>query len=58
MAMAKKCDRCGRYYDNDEYALYVKEGDIDFGGMKIKDLCPDCAECFRQWMDEYRHTDK
>lgn len=52
MADAKKCDRCGSFYDrialpNSNYLLskYTKDA------SKLIDLCPTCSELLNLWME-------
>ena len=52
MADAKKCDRCGSYYDriarpNSDYLLskYTKDA------SKLIDLCPTCSHLLDIWME-------
>lgn len=49
MAAAKRCDRCGRFYEIDsnskeEYEYRVKAGRLDI------DLCTKCAQELQDWM--------
>ena len=54
MAIAKKCDRCGKYYDkNTEHKqnisgrLYYEDGmcfTVDELNTDFKDLCDDCLD--------------
>ena len=54
MAIAKKCDRCGKYYDkNTEHKqnisgrLYYEDGmcfTVDEVNTDFKDLCDDCLD--------------
>lgn len=54
---AKKCDRCGSYYDNDECAeteesstnITVASYKCSKGPINIHDLCPDCAKKLYKW---------
>lgn len=50
MAMARKCDRCGKYYDRNEKYLFGRENVI---GIRFEspnkhndriDLCDECLE--------------
>ena len=66
MALAKKCDRCGKLYEHyscfnscmvmvvDEYGHVVNSG-----GTSIRnDLCPDCMQALTDFMEEpQRATD-
>lgn len=53
MANAKKCDRCGMYFDK----IRCETGDFnvisinntDTGEKKSVDLCPSCRESFMKW---------
>ena len=54
MATAKKCDRCGGYFD--EYKMEIKrqerevktDGSIEINGV-ARDICMDlCEECFEK----------
>lgn len=52
MADAKKCDRCGSYYDriarpDSDYLLtkYTKDA------SKLIDLCPECTKLLNLWME-------
>ena len=65
MADAKKCDRCGRYYqkqsEQDMSSLeYLANSILDALRPKYKiqtavetliDLCPCCSESFRRWVN-------
>lgn len=55
MAYAKKCDRCGTYFDcnptgynqimiENSYAIRTK--------LKKFDICPTCMKRFTQWMND------
>lgn len=56
---AKKCDRCGNYYDHDANTKIALNPKLDgvlvntafgFDCEYIYDLCDDCAESFDKWM--------
>lgn len=51
MANAKKCDRCGIYYDSDDYKFRIARQENDFfkSGSYI-DLCNGCCENFNIWL--------
>ena len=58
MANAKKCDRCGIFYNNSEIAEDIEIRTIDTGvrWVNIKsdthgnlDLCPKCRDTFVSW---------
>ena len=62
MATAKKCDRCGKYYDkNTGYKqkvrgkYYHEDGmcftTVDGVGSNYKDLCDDCLEKLHMFLD-------
>lgn len=57
MAWARKCDRCGKFFDSkfdtiidittyDENSRNVQ---FDCGLLPGLDLCPDCVESFKHW---------
>lgn len=64
MACAKKCDRCGKLYD--EYNLKDDEKNpngimvlnLDYQrkyyAHDVMDLCPDCMRKFQDWMKEVK----
>ena len=62
MALARKCDRCGKLYEH-----YPKGNKIEFNGFRltfkkahntdyidsqdgVRDLCPDCMKQLNKWM--------
>lgn len=59
MALAKKCDRCGKLYEHyscfnscmvmvvDEYGHVVNSG----GTSRRNDLCPDCMQALTDFME-------
>ena len=61
MALAKKCDRCGKFYehypiDNQTGALNAikrakvsSEGEIEYM-EKYKDLCPECMDKLNKFL--------
>lgn len=61
MASAKKCDRCGKYYDKNELYKTSVNGCktvIDGVAFSVKcdditdyhDLCDDCITLLKQWL--------
>ena len=60
MANAKKCDRCGKFYElynianDDVKPNCVAAVNCDFKGIYTKDimydLCPECMTEFKKWM--------
>ena len=60
MAEAKKCDRCGTFYDEynvedcDEnpngFATVSIDSKGDYFIYDIKDLCPNCMASFKKWI--------
>lgn len=51
MANARKCDRCGRYYDLPRFEPELKAVRyIHMRGNKIYDLCEDCTESLEQFL--------
>lgn len=54
MAIAKKCDRCGGYFDKDssEYNQVLIDNSFTLGNrLKAFDVCPTCMKRFMQWMN-------
>jgi len=60
MADAKKCDRCGKFFEegNTHCGTYVeittcnganRNFKFDCGLLPDLDLCPDCVESFKHW---------
>jgi hypothetical protein len=59
MATAKKCDRCGKYYDgNEPYVVGGRITAIDGIAFTLKDgsvinpvdLCDDCIKLLEKWL--------
>ena len=55
MADAKKCDRCGKFFVEDDFDefpnMYVaKVENITCKEVKIQDLCPSCSEALDHFM--------
>ena len=51
MADAKKCDRCGKYYDENDRKLWL----YNYQGMrnnKSFDLCLECATDLERWFNK------
>lgn len=66
MSLAKKCDRCKKFYEHypienlGAYNGIIKikqafDGTIDFYDTTI-DLCPDCMASFERFMKEGRNS--
>lgn len=66
MALAKKCDRCGKFYEQYTVESPNKDGKInsietikrDPDGTvdrvnRMYDLCPECMDSFIYWMKSY-----
>lgn len=62
MANAKKCDRCGRYYEvyniarcNEKINGVIRANiDVDgtyYSNEKIE-FCPDCKDSFEKWLSD------
>ena len=58
MAIAKKCDRCGKYHDiyNDkENPHSIIPANANFRNQyyshKIINLCPDCMNELKKWLE-------
>lgn len=50
MANAKKCDRCGAFYDEIiNPNLRIEEHNYPF--VNYIDLCPQCVEELKQWLN-------
>lgn len=58
---AKKCDRCGRYYEPDVVKFSI--GNVNYQNhgsvymypidlAKSIDLCPECCRSFEQWLNQ------
>lgn len=65
MALAKKCDRCGNYYDV-QYTNQFDWPTIRYRDRKTTsfttdderyDLCPDCEAKFEEWMKNTRNVE-
>lgn len=62
MALARKCDRCGGFYNPEirkanrgEFnAVKLINRDLtnDFYSIRVYDLCPDCRDSFIEWLDD------
>ena len=66
---AKKCDRCGQYFTTDDFILNAMDGKTYYSLRSFKvntkpdkiiwpryeiDLCPECAEKLREFMEEVK----
>ena len=60
MAWARKCDRCGKLFE-EKYNTYIelktssdedRTVELDCGMQSSLDLCPDCIESFKHWWTE------
>lgn len=57
MANAKKCDRCGKFFESrydtgidiTTYDENSRNVEFDCGLLPNLDLCPDCVESFKHW---------
>lgn len=51
MSKARKCDRCGKFYDEyqADYHVTMKKGAYN---CKSLDLCPDCTNKLIKWLDK------
>lgn len=51
MSDAKKCDRCGRFFERDEQSceMRITQDLLDFR-HKHYDLCPDCMSKLERWL--------
>lgn len=50
MADAKKCDRCGKYYDVKDRTVYLYDGSPHRNDPL--DLCDECAADLKKWLDK------
>lgn len=51
MASAKKCDRCGTFYErNSQRIVAVKSLDVSGGWIDYKDLCDKCVDDFKRFL--------
>lgn len=58
MAVAMKCDRCGKFFMEEDFGdkpvlhveEYMKETPGKFGYWKGRDLCPSCLEALDHFM--------
>lgn len=64
MALAMKCDRCGKYYELRGYAtdvITLKAYNIARNryrdGARF-DICPDCMKLFNDWITEEKKEEK
>lgn len=55
---AKRCDRCGRFYNRDYYEHFklISYKSIAFGQQL--DLCKNCAKDFEKWLKKVRNNDE
>lgn len=61
MALGRKCDRCGNFYNpnisrtnkGEFNAVKLINRDLtnDFYSIRIYDLCPDCCDSFIKWLN-------
>lgn len=51
MAEARKCDRCGKYYDNNDRLLWLYNSRPSTGNGPL-DLCDDCIADLMKWLDK------
>lgn len=49
MSDAKKCDRCGAFYESYYPTIIIKKGT----GLTVRtiDLCPVCQDSIESWLD-------
>ena len=54
MASARKCDRCGEYFDNSSHSLnhivLDNSNSITNKYVKSLDLCPSCMDVLISWL--------
>lgn len=59
MALAKKCDKCGKFYEpygnnsesNTIIPAYVDTLEFIVKKFKVIDLCPECKESLEAWLN-------
>lgn len=51
MSKAKKCDRCGNYYDLYDHDIEISKSREYY---KYIDLCPKCHEALKDWLNIYK----
>ena len=51
---AKKCDRCGKFYEGKEeikpVELFVRDQEKSYRKLSSIDLCPTCREDLLRWL--------
>ncbi len=56
MSMAKKCDRCGAFYEHKKekalYSILARDTAKAYNKTSSVDLCPGCIEKFDKWLRE------
>ena len=62
MSLAKKCDRCGKFYDEYNFARDDKningimtlnlDDQDDYYAHDPLDLCPSCKDSFEKWLNK------
>lgn len=58
MASAKKCDRCGALYEMPVNPILRIKKDLYPYEPKYIDLCPQCYEELKQWLENKKSTKK
>lgn len=49
MSKAKKCDRCGAFYEPYKTdIIIITKNSLQADGL---DLCPDCMDTFKKWLN-------
>lgn len=54
MSKAKKCDRCGKYYDPYKNEILLATGSL----QNVIDLCPECKGELTDWLSDGAPTEK
>ncbi len=49
MSKAKKCDKCGAFYEPYKTGIIILSNAIP--SMDGVDLCPDCMDTFKKWLN-------
>ena len=56
MSDAKKCDRCGEFYETRKNGFIIIDLSKGVTGKSL-DLCPMCVTTFWNWLNEYRNQE-
>lgn len=48
MSKAKKCDKCGAFYEPYKTGIIILSNTMPQEGL---DLCPECMDTFKKWLN-------